>query len=563
MVVIDLIVETLKPVLDNALDEEKIRELIETPTHAEHGDVSFPVFVLAKHFKKSPNVIAERLVEEISSDRFENIVAVGPYINFFLKRNYLSNQVLHDILTAGEDYGDQNIGNGGNVPIDMSSPNIAKPMSLGHLRSTVIGESLARIFEKTNYNSIRINHLGDWGTQFGKLIVAYEEWGDPEVVNLNPVNELVNLYVEFHERAELDPALEVKARAKFRKLEQFDPEVVELWEWFKEESIIEFERVYDLLNIQFDYYTGESFYNDKMQSIIEELKEKNISKIDSGAIIVDLEEEGLPPALIQKSDGATLYLTRDLATAYYRKKTFDFSRSLYVVGNEQSTHFKQLKVVLKKLGNEWADDMIHVPFGLITYEGKKLSTRQGNTVLLEEVLNEAIRLAKKQIEQKNPDIEDKDEVARKVGVGAVVFHDLKNNRLNNFDFKLEDIVQFEGETGPYVQYTYARANSILKRYGQQLNMPNVFKLDDDYSWEVIKLLEGYSHVILRAAETFEPSVIAKYVLDLAKAFNRYYGNVRIHVEDEQLESRIALVNSVMIVLKDALHLLSVEALEEM
>lgn len=563
MKIIDLVIETLKPVLEQTIDEEKIRELIEKPSYAEHGDMAFPVFVLAKHFKKSPNLIAENLVQEISSDKFEKIVAEGPYINFFLKRAYVSDQVLHQILEEREEYGSQNIGDGGNVPIDMSSPNIAKPMSLGHLRSTVIGESLARIFEKMNYTPIRINHLGDWGTQFGKLIVAYEEWGDPEIVALNPVTELVNLYVEFHERAELDPALEVKARAKFRKLEQFDPEVVQLWEWFKEESIIEFERVYQLLNIKFDYYTGESFYNDKMQPIIDELKEKNISKIDNEAIIVDLEDEGLPPALIQKSDGATLYLTRDLATAYYRKKTFDFSKSLYVVGNEQTTHFKQLKAVLRKLGNEWADDMIHVPFGLITFEGKKLSTRQGNTVLLEDVLNEAIRLAKEQIEQKNPDVKDKEEVARKVGVGAVVFHDLKNSRLNNFDFKLEEIVQFEGETGPYVQYTYARANSILERYEQPLNLENRFKLDDDYSWDVIKLLENYHQIVLRATETYEPSIIAKYVLDLAQAFNRYYGNVRIHVDDHQLESRIALVHSVMIVLQDALHLLGVEALEEM
>ncbi len=563
MKIIDLVVEALKPVLEQTIDEEKIRELLETPSYAEHGDMAFPVFVLAKHFKKSPNLIAENLVQAISSDKFEKIVAEGPYINFFLKREYVSDQVLHQVLEEREEYGSQNIGDGGNVPIDMSSPNIAKPMSLGHLRSTVIGESLARIFEKMNYTSIRINHLGDWGTQFGKLIVAYEEWGDPEIVELNPVTELVNLYVEFHERAELDPALEVKARAKFRKLEQFDPEVVQLWEWFKEESIIEFERVYQLLNIKFDYYTGESFYNDKMQPIIDELKEKNISEIDNEAIIVDLEDEDLPPALIQKSDGATLYLTRDLATAYYRKKTFDFSKSLYVVGNEQTTHFKQLKAVLRKLGNEWADDMIHVPFGLITFEGKKLSTRQGNTVLLEDVLNEAIRLAKAQIEAKNPDVADKEEVARKVGVGAVVFHDLKNSRLNNFDFKLEEIVQFEGETGPYVQYTYARANSILERYNQPINLEHMFKLDDDYSWEVIKRLENYQQIVLRATEAYEPSIIAKYVLDLAQAFNRYYGNVRIHIDDQQLESRIALVNSVMLVIQDALHLLGVEALEEM
>lgn len=559
---VEQIVQAVLPQLDGALDEETLQSLLEVPTNSEHGDLALPVFVLAKHFKRAPNLIAEELVEKIDSSDFDDVQAVGPYINFFFKRETMSSDVIHQVLEEGSDFGRSDIGKGGNVPVDMSSPNIAKPMSLGHLRSTVIGESIARIMEKINYNPIRINHLGDWGTQFGKLIVAYQEWGDPEVVKEDPIHELVSLYVDFHDKAELDPSLEIKARAAFRKLEQFDPEVTELWNWFKEESIKKFEEVYDLLNIDFDYHTGESFYNDKMEEIIDELEEKGISEIDNGATIVELDED-LPPALIKKSDGATLYLTRDLATAYYRKRTFDFVKSLYVVGNEQSVHFKQLKAVLKKLGHDWADDMIHIPFGLITFEGKKLSTRSGNSVLLEDVLAESINLAHDLIELKNPELENKDEVARKVGVGAVVYHDLKNDRMNSFDFKLEDIVQFEGDTGPYIQYTYARACSLLEKYDGEINLDDAFSLSDDYSWEIIKLLNDYKRTILRAAKTYEPSVIAKYVMELARAFNKYYANVRILDEDSERAARIALVKATSIVIKDALGLLSVETSEKM
>lgn len=559
---IDYILDALQPKLEGVVDRETLADLVEVPNHSDHGDLALPVFVLAKHFRKAPNLIAEELVAEINTDNFADVQAVGPYINFFLNREDMSDQVIHQVLQEGHEYGRSDIGKGGNVPVDMSSPNIAKPMSLGHLRSTVIGESLARLMEKINYNPIRINHLGDWGTQFGKLIVAYKEWGDPEVVKADPINELVSLYVEFHNKAELDPSLEIKARAAFRQLEDFDPEVTELWSWFKDESIKKFEEVYELLNIEFDYHTGESFYNDKMQEVIDELEDKGISELDNGATIVNLGDD-LPPALIKKSDGATLYLTRDLATAYYRKRTFDFEKSLYVVGNEQSNHFKQLKAVLKKLGKEWADDMIHIPFGLITFEGKKLSTRSGNTVLLEDVLAEAIRLAKEQIELKNPELENKEEVAQKVGVGAVVYHDLKNDRMNSFDFDLEEIVQFEGDTGPYIQYTYARAMSILEKYDGEIDASKKYELTDDHSWTIIKLLNDYQRTILRAAESYEPSVIAKYVMELARQFNKYYANVRILDQDENLEARIALVKATSIVIKDALGLLGIETSEKM
>ncbi|UPQ85018.1 arginine--tRNA ligase [Ignavigranum ruoffiae] len=558
-----LIVEALTPVLEGQMEPEQIESLIEIPSNPEHGDFAFPVFQLAKVFRKAPQMIASELVEKIDDSNFDKVVAVGPYINFLVKRSVVSNQVLHDVLAAGANYGDVDLGHGGNACIDMSSPNIAKPMSMGHLRSTVIGNSIANILDKVNYNTIKINHLGDWGTQFGKLIVAYKKWGDENVVKQDPVNELVKLYVQFHEEAETDPELDDQARAAFKKLEEHDPEMTELWQWFKEESLKEFNKVYEMLDIDFDSYNGEAFYNDKMDPVIQELEDKGISTIENGATIVLLEEENLPPALIKKSDGATLYLTRDLATAYYRHQTYDFDQNIYVVGNEQANHFKQLKAVLKRLGNDWSDDMHHIPFGLITLEGKKLSTRKGKIVLLEEVLKEAIELALEQIKQKNPDLENKEEVARQVGVGAVIFHDLKSDRLNSFDFKLDEIVQFEGETGPYIQYACARANTILEKYGKEVNSDHVWELTDAYSWEIIKKLSQYQATVIQAAERYEPSVIAKYAIQLAQLFNRYYGNTRILSEDDQLEARIALVQAIVIVLKDALSLLGIKAPENM
>lgn len=558
-----LVVSILTPVLSEHLSPDAIANLIEVPNNADHGDLAFPVFSLAKIFRQAPPQIAQNLVPQLDASAFDKIVATGPYINFFLKRSEVANTIIHRVLTQQEQYGATDLGKQRKVPIDMSSPNIAKPMSMGHLRSTVIGNSIALILKKLNFQPIKINHLGDWGTQFGKLIVAYQLWGDEETVKKDPVKELVKLYVTFHERAEEQPELEDQGRAAFKKLEEHDPEMVALWQWFKDESLKEFNKVYDMLDITFDSMNGEAFYNDKMQEVIDELANKGISTVDNGATLVLLEEENLPPALIKKSDGATLYLTRDLATAYYRKRTYDFAKSLYVVGNEQANHFKQLKAVLKRLGKDWSDDMHHIPFGLITLEGKKLSTRKGKIVLLEDVLNEAIDLALQQIQEKNPSLPNKEEVAQQVGVGAVIFHDLKTDRMNSFDFKLEDIVQFEGETGPYIQYTHARSRSILAKYGKEVVADHVFALTDDASWEVIKKLAAYQQTIEYAAEKFEPSQIAKYAVSLAQTFNRYYGNTRILEENEQLEARIALVNSVAIVLKDALGLLGIQAPDQM
>ena len=558
-----VVVDALLEVVGDHLSEEDLQSIIEVPSNSAMGDYAFPCFRLAKVYSKAPNLIAEALVPEINADAFMSVEAVGPYINFRLQRPKLATQVVGQVLTEGSDYGVTDRGHQENVTIDMSSPNIAKPMSMGHLRSTVIGNSIALILKKLNYNVIRINHLGDWGTQFGKLIVAYQKWGDPEKVKADPVTELVKLYVEFHERAEEDPSLDDEGRAAFKRLEEGDPELLELWNWFRDESLKEFQKVYDLLDVGFDHYQGEAFYNDKMDEVIDLLKEKGLATEEQGALIVRLDEFDLQPALIKKSDGATLYMTRDLATALYRYRTYDFVQNLYVMGNEQSYHFRQLQAVLKKMGYNWAEGMHHIPFGLITLNGKKLSTRKGKIVLLEKVLNEAIDLAYEQIKEKNPNLENKAEVARQVGVGAVIFHDLKTDRMNNFDFKLEEIVQFEGETGPYVQYAHARIQTLLSKYGQELPQDLAVDLEDDDSWEIVKLLANYPETIIRAAEGYEPSVVAKYLVSLAQAFNKYYAKTRILEADAGLESRIALVAAVAQVLEDGLGLLGIEAPDQM
>lgn len=560
-----LLVDALAPTLAEHLSADEILNLIEVPKDSSHGDLAFPVFQLARVFRKAPQQIAADLVEAIDTTNFSNVEAVGPYINVSLKREPVGAIVVKEVLEAGDAYGNLNIGEGRNMTIDFSSPNIAKPMSMGHLRSTVIGNAIANIAAKVNYNPIRINHLGDWGTQFGKLIVAYKMWGDDAVIAADPVKELVKLYVDFHEVAEEKPELEEEARAAFKKLEDGDAEMIRLWTWFKDESLKEFNKVYDMLNISFDSFNGEAFYNDKMQPIIDELEAKGITTVNEGATIVDLDELNLPPALIKKSDGATLYVTRDLAAASYRKETYDFAKNIYVVGNEQSVHFKQLKAVLTKLGREWSEDMVHVPFGLITLDGKKLSTRKGKIVLLEEVLKEAVDLALEQITAKNPDLANKEAVAHQVGVGAVIFHDLKTERMNSFDFNLAEIVQFEGETGPYVQYTYARSKSIIRKYGKEIStdLTEAFGLTDDYSWEVVKKLIDYPRVVANAIERFEPSQVAKYAVQLAQLFNKYYGNTRILEDDAQLDARLALVKAMTVVLKNALGLLGIEAPEEM
>ena len=557
----ELIASELAKVIDS-LDQDAILNLLEQPKSSDLGDIAFPAFSLAKVERKAPQAIAADIAEKINQSAFEKVVATGPYVNFFLDKSKISDQVIKSVIEAGADYGKQDEGHGQNITIDLSSPNIAKPFSVGHLRSTVIGDALSNIFRKMGYNTIKINHLGDWGKQFGLLMVAYKKWGSKEAVEANPIDELLKLYVRINAEIENDPELDDEGRLWFKKLEDGDPEATELWQWFRDESLVEFNRIYKLLGVEFDSLNGEAFYNDKMDEAVQILEDKGLLKESKGASIVELDDVNLPPAMIKKSDGATLYITRDIATAIYRARTYNFVKNIYAVGQEQSNHFRQLKAVLKKMGFDWSD-MVHVDFGLVTKNRQKLSTRKGNIILLEPTLQEAISRAKAQIEEKNPELENKEEVAHAVGVGAVKFYDLKTDRRNGYDFDLEAMVSFEGETGPYVQYAYARIQSILRKANFTPSTDATYSLSDPESWEIIKLLQDFSRVVKRAAENYDPSLIAKYAINLAQAFNKYYAHTRILDESPERESRLALSYSTAVVLKEALRLLGVDAPEKM
>lgn len=541
-----------------------ITSKLEAPKDAKLGDVAFPTFTLAKVLKKAPQMIAAELVENIDQSAFEKVVATGPYINFFLDKKEVTAQTLKTVLAAGLDYGQNDDGKGANIALDMSSPNIAKPMSMGHLRSTVIGNALANLSAKNGYNPVKINHLGDWGTQFGKLIYAYKTWGSEEEVKADPIATLLKYYVEFHDKAKENPELDDEGRAWFKKLEDGDPEAHKLWAWFREESLKEFTEIYDRLGITFDSYNGEAFYNDKMDRVVKALEDKDLLEESQGAQIVDLSKvnENLTPAMIKRTDGATLYMTRDLAAAMYRKDEYNFAKSLYVVGGEQREHFQQLKAVLSLLDLPCADDVEHIPFGLITFNGKKMSTRKGDVVLLKDVLDDAHELALKQIEEKNPTLANKDQVAEEVGAGAVVFHDLMNDRTNNFDFKIEEVVRFEGDTGPYVQYTNARAQSILRKAGVEVDTSNI-SLDDAATWDTITTLNEFPKTVRRAFLNREPSIVAKFALHLARTFNKYYANSKILADDENKNGRLALVAAVSDTLSASLQILGVSAPKEM
>lgn len=558
-----MVVASLSNVLTDFKPEE-ISMKLETPKSSEMGDVAFPTFTLAKVLHQAPQQIATDIVAKINQTGFEKVVAIGPYVNFFLDKPTTSGEILRLILKEQSHFGSNTDGRGNNVTIDMSSPNIAKPMSMGHLRSTVIGNALANITAKNGYVPVKINHLGDWGTQFGKLIYAYKTWGSETEVKADPIATLLRYYVEFHEKAKNDDTLNDAGRAWFKKLEDGDSEAHQLWQWFRAESLKEFTAIYDRLNITFDSFNGEAFYNDKMAKVVDALEEKDLLVSSQGAKIVDLSaiNASLTPAMIKRSDGATLYMTRDLAAAVYRKETYHFSKSLYVVGGEQREHFVQMKAVLSLMGFPWADDIEHISFGLITFNGKKMSTRKGDVVLLKDVLDDAHELALKQIQEKNPALENKNIVAEQVGAGAVVFHDLMNDRTNNFDFNLEEVVRFEGDTGPYVQYTNARAKSILRKSGVTIVDQNL-DLNDVATWDIVTILNSFPDTVQRAWQQREASIIAKYALNLSRAFNRYYANSKILTNDQQLNARLALVQSVTIVLSESLRLLGVKSPEEM
>lgn len=552
--------------IENSLDKEEIEKLIEVPPNYDMGDYAFPCFRLAKTFRKAPNLIATELKEKIGANEyFEKIENVGPYLNFFINKEKLTETVLEEILEKKDDYGAQDIGKGRNIIVEFSSPNIAKPFHIGHIRSTVIGNSLYKICKFLGFNAIAINHLGDYGTQFGMLIAAYKKWGDKEVIENDPINELLKLYVKFNAEAEKDEALKEEARYWFKELENKNEEALELWQWIRDISLREFNRVYDLLNIKFDSYAGESFYSDKMDRVIEELEAKDLLKESEGAKIVDLEEYDMPPALIQKSDGSTLYITRDIAAAIYRKEHYDFYKNIYVVASQQNLHFKQLIKILELMGYEWANDCIHVPFGMVSLEDGTLSTRKGRVVFLEDVLNKAIENTKNIIEEKNPNLENKEEVAKQVGIGAVLFQELFNSRIKDYVFTWERTLSFEGETGPYVQYTHARANSLLEK--------GEFKLDDKVDYSLLKaeeeidlarLLYNFPQAVLDAYEKLEPSFITRHVTEIAKAFNKFYNSCPILSEEEELKkARLSLVYATKITIKTGLDLLGIAAPDKM
>ncbi|EMB65359.1 arginyl-tRNA synthetase [Streptococcus mutans SA38] len=547
-----------------ALDQETILNLLEKPKKSSMGDLAFPTFSLAKTMRKAPQIIASELVGQINNSYFEKVEAVGPYINFFLNKSEISAQVLKEVIKKREDYAQAAIGQGRNIVIDLSSPNIAKPFSIGHLRSTVIGDALSNIFQKLGYETVKINHLGDWGKQFGLLIVAYKKWGSEEAVRAHPIDELLKLYVRINAETKNHPELDEEAREWFRKLENNDEEALALWQWFRDESLMEFNRLYAELGIDFDSYNGEAFYNDKMEEVVQLLAEKGLLEESKGAQVVNLEKYGIEhPALIKKSDGATLYITRDLAAAIYRKRTYDFAKAIYVVGQEQTAHFKQLKAVLAEMGYAWSKDIQHVSFGLVTKNGQKLSTRKGNVILLEPTIAEAVKRSLAQIDTKNPDLVNKEAVAHAVGVGAIKFYDLKTDRTNGYDFDLEAMVSFEGETGPYVQYAHARIQSILRKADFQPQTAENYQLNDTESWEIIKLIQDFPNTIVRAADNFEPSLIARFAIHLAQSFNKYYAHTRILDDSPERDSRLALSYATATVLKEALALLGVEAPNEM
>ena len=558
-----LVAERIKENLD--LDIKIIEKFIEVPPRTEMGDYAFPCFQLAKSLRKAPNAISKELQEKINKEGFEKVEALGPYVNFFVDKTFFSKNIIEKIISEGDTYGSSDLGKGKNITIDYSSPNIAKPFHVGHLFSTAIGNSLYKIMSFEGYNCIGINHLGDWGTQFGKLIYAYKNWVDQEAFQKDTIKELLRIYVKFHEEAEKDPTLNDLGRLYFKKLEDGDKEEVELWEKFKSLSLKEFRKLYELLGVEFDYYTGESFYNDKMEAVIDEIDKKGLLTLSNGAKVVMLEDYNIPPCIIVKADGATIYATRDLAAAIYRKKTYNFYKSIYVVGMDQALHFKQVFTTLGLMGHEWAKDCTHVGFGLVRFSDMKLSTRKGNVIFLEDLLEESIDKIRSVIETKNPTLENKEEVAKKVGVGAMIFHYLKNNRERDIVFDWKEMLSFEGETGPYVQYSYARGRSILRKVKNSKTEPDFNKFNTTEGFELVKILAGFNDAILYSIEKLEPCTVTRYVIDVAKAFNKFYNAHNISNIDDlsEKDAMLMLVKASCQVIKNGLRLLGIEVVEKM
>lgn len=545
--------------------DKTVTAVVEQPKNMELGDIAVPVFSVMKTIGKPLPVVVNE-IKEILLKNFSSIKEINPtggFLNIRVEKEEICSNILKEVVFSLDNYGNSNVGNGKTVVIDYSSPNIAKSFSIGHLRSTMIGNSLKLINRKCGYDVVGINYLGDWGTQFGKMIVAYKKWGNLEQIKADPINELTKLYVLFHEQAKEHKELEDEAREAFKRLEDCEQEYVDLWKWIREESLKESQQIYDLLHVSFDSYNGEAYYNDKMEPVVDELIEKGLLVDDQGAKIVRLGED-IPPALIKRRDGGSLYITRDLAAIFDRKNTYNFSKILYVVGNEQKLHFEQLKRVINQMGYDFGDQIHHINFGLVLKDGKKMSTRGGGVVKLYDVLDIAMKLSYEQIIEKNPNIENPEEIARKVGCGAVVFNDLKNHRTLDYDFDMEKMLKFEGQTGPYLQYTSVRIASILRGAEYDANNIDSSLFASDIYFELARSIGEFKNIIIRASEENAPSVIAKYLLGLAQIFNKFYANVKINVNDEKIKNtNFMIAHATRIVINEGLRLLGIEYVEQM
>lgn len=559
------IVDLLTPHIEG-MSSEEISTLIEIPPRPEMGDFAFPCFRLAKLMHKAPNAIAADIRAAIGDvDFLEKIEVQGAYLNFYVKTEVFVKSMID--AASDKNFGSSDIGQNKVICIDYSSPNVAKNFHVGHLRTTIIGNSLYKIFSKLGYQVVRINHLGDWGTQFGKLIVAYKAWGSKEAVEKDGIAELMKLYVKFHEEADKNPELVDEARAWFAKMENGDEEALSIWQWFKDISLVEYKRTYDLLGMDFDYYLGESFYRDKCQAVVEKLTDAGLLKESEGAMIVDLSEYNMAPCIVTKKDGSSIYATRDLAAIFYRKDTYHFSKCLYVTGQEQKLHFAQVFKVVELLGNEWAkDSLIHIPYGLVSLEGAKLSTRSGNIIYAEDLLHDAISKSLEIITEKSPNLPNKEEVSRIVGVGAILFNDLYNQRIKDVSFSWDKVLNFDGETGPYVQYTHARCSSVV-RLAEDFDPEKVIDysvITEPDAIDLLKELSRFPEVITDAAEKYEPSIVARFAVDVAQAFNKFYNSTRIHVPEEHIkQARVMLAYLTKNTLHDALELLGIRAPEAM
>lgn len=550
---------------DIGLSYDEIYNLIEIPPQDDMGDYSFPCFSLAKVLRKNPAQIASGLAEKLEIEEFEKIESLNAYLNFYVDRSLYENLILNEILDKKEDYGKSDEGKDKNIVIDFSSVNIAKPFHIGHIRSTVQGDAIRNIHEFLGYNVIATNYLGDYGTQFGTMIAAYKLWGDENAINKDPINELLKLYVRYNAEASENQEMMDAARSEFKNLEDGDPEATKLWQWFKDISLREFERVYGLLDIHFDDYNGESYNSQFIPQTLELLKEKDLLVESDGAQIIDLSPYDLTPAIIIKSNGSSSYITRDIGTAINRKREYDFKENLYVVATQQNLHYQQLRKILELMGYEWWDDNKHIAFGMVSLKDQTMSTRKGQVVFLEDVLNKAIDKTKSIMEERGADIEDIDETAKIVGIGAVKFQELYNNRIKDYVFDWDEVLNFDGETGPYVQYTYARAKSVLRKAEvESFDEVEFTNLKTYEEFALVKTLAEFGNVVAKACEKYEPSLVTRHLTDIAKAFNKFYNSSQIMVDDKELrKERLALTYATSIILKSSLGLLGIKTVEKM